>query len=88
MSTNVFAIISDAGLLKAGIIAQQKLDELKANGFQQVNYGEDFLSALAGDEYAIYLPESEEDIQALHDETNMFSISYGMKEKLLSAYKA
>ena len=86
MSTNVFVIISDAGALKAGIVAKQKLDELKANGFEQVNYGEDFLCALANCEYAIFLPESAEDIEYLHDEANIFSISYTVKEKLLQAY--
>ena len=87
INTNVFAIISDGGALKAGNVAKQKISTLEANGFQRVNHGEDFLSALSNDEYAIFLPKSEEDIQALYDEANIFSISYGMKEKLLHAYK-
>ena len=67
MSTNVFAIISDAGALKAGNIAQQKINALKANGFGQVSHSEDLLNALSNKEYAIFTPKSEEDIEALHD---------------------
>ena len=86
MSTNVFAIISDAGLLKAGIMHETKINTLKDNGFEHVSHSEDFLCALASCEYAIFLPESAEDIEYLHDEANIFSISYVMKEKLLQAY--
>ena len=84
----LFTIISDAGLLKAGNIAKQKLDELKANGFEKVNHGEDFLNTLTNGEYAVFIPESEEDIESLYDETNMYSLSYTSKERILHAYKA
>ena len=87
MSTNVFAIISDAGLLKAGVMHETKVSTLKANGFEHTYHGEDFLNALANCEYAIFLPESAEDIESLYDETNMFSLSYNTVELLLNRYR-
>ena len=86
MSTNVFAIISDGGVLKATNITRKKVDALKANGFEQVYYGEDFLNALCTGEYAIFLPKNAEDIEGLYDETNVYSLIYTVKEKLLQAY--
>ena len=81
----LFVILSDNGLLKAGNTTRQSLDKLKAN-FEQVNHGEDFLNALSNEENAFFLPENEQDIESLYDETNVFSISYIKKESLLQAY--
>ena len=81
----LFVILSDNGLLKAGNTTRQSLDKLEAN-FEQVNHGEDFLNALSNEENAFFLPENEQDIESLYDETNVFSISYNKKESLLQAY--
>ena len=86
MNTNVFAIISDGGKLLGGVMPPAKVSTLKANGFEQVNYSEDFLCALADGENAFFLPKNEQDIGSLYDETNVFSISYTKKESLLQAY--
>ena len=83
----LFVIISDNGLLKAGNTTHQALDKLKANGFTPVSYSEDFLNALSNEENALFLPKNEHDIESLYDETNVFSISYIKKERLLQAYK-
>ena len=88
MNTNVFAIISDEGSLRAGNTTRQSLAKLKANGFEQVNYSEDFLCALADGENAFFLPQHEQDIERLYDECNTFSLSYSKKEKLMQAYDA
>ena len=88
MNTNVFVIISDEGSLRAGNTTRQSLAKLKANGFEQVNYGEDFLCALADGENVFFLPKNEQDIESLYDECNVFSLSYSKKEKLLQAYDA
>ena len=82
----LFVILSDNGLLKAGNATHQTLVKLKANGFEQVNYSEDFLYALADDGNAFFLPKNEQDIESLYDETNGFSISHTKKESLLQAY--
>ena len=87
MNTNVFAIISDEGSLRAGNTTRQSLAKLKANGFEQVNYSEDFLCALADSEYAVFIPKNEKDIECLYDETNIFSLSYHTVELLLNRYK-
>ena len=87
MNTNVFAIISDEGSLRAGNTTRQSLAKLKANGFEQVNYSEDFLCALAVDENAIFIAENEKDIECLYDEANIFSLSYHAVEVLLGRYK-
>ena len=84
----VFVILSDEGLLRVGNTTHQTLDKLKANGFEQVNYSEDFLCALAVGENAIFIAENEQDIESLYDECNVFSLSYSKKEKLLQAYDA
>ena len=81
----LFVILSDNGLLKAGNTTRQSLDKLEAN-FEQVNHGEDFLNALSNEENAFFLPKNEQDIESLYDETNVFSISYSKKERLLQAY--
>ena len=86
MNTNVFVIISDEGSLRAGNTTRQSLAKLKANGFEQVNYSEDFLRALADDENAVFMPKNEQDIERLYDECNAFSLSYFKKEKILQAY--
>ena len=88
MNTNVFAIISDEGSLRAGNTTRQSLAKLKANGFTPVNHGEDFLCALAVDENVFFLPKNEQDIERLYDECNVSSLSYSKKEKLLQAYDA
>ena len=82
----LFVILSDNGLLKAGNTTHQTLDKLKANGFEQVNYSEDFLCTLTDCGNAFFLPKNEQDIESLYDETNGFSISYTKKESLLQAY--
>ena len=87
MNTNVFAIISDEGSLRAGNTTRQSLAKLKANGFEQVNYSEDFLRALADSEYAVFIPKNEKDIECLYDETSIFSLSYPTVELLLNRYK-
>ena len=87
MTTNVFAIISDGGKLLGGVMPPAKVSTLKANGFEQVNYSEDFLCALAVGEYAIFIAENEKDIECLYDETNIFSLSYHTVELLLNRYK-
>ena len=83
----LFVILSDNGLLKAGNTTHQALDKLKANGFTPVSYSEDFLNALSDEENAFFLPQNEQDVENLYDETNVFSISYIKKERLLQAYK-
>ena len=87
MNTNVFAIISDGGKLLGGVMPPAKVSTLKANGFEQVNYSEDFLCALAVDENAIFIAENEKDIECLYDEINIFSLSYHTVELLLNRYK-
>ena len=87
MNTNVFAIISDGGKLLGGVMPPAKVSTLKANGFEQVNYSEDFLNALADSEYAIFIAENEKDIECLYDETNIYSLSYHTVELLLNRYK-
>ena len=82
----VFVILSDNGLLKAGNTTRQSLDKLEANGFTPVSYSDDFLNAMSNEENAFFLPQGEQDIESLYDETNVFSISYIKKEKLLQAY--
>ena len=87
MNTNVFAIISDEGSLRAGNTTRQSLAKLKANGFEQVNHSEDFLNALTNGEYAVFIAKNENDIECLYDETNIFSLSYHTVELLLNRYK-
>ena len=87
MNTNVFAIISDGGKLLGGVMPPAKVSTLKANGFEQVNYSEDFLNALADSEYAIFIPKNKNDIECLYDETNIYSLSYHTVELLLNRYK-
>ena len=87
MSTNVFAIISDGGKLLGGVTHETKVNALKDNGFEQTNHSEDFLNALTNDEYAVFIPKNEEDIECLYDETNMFSLPYHTVELLLNRYK-
>ena len=82
----VFVILSDNGLLKAGNTTRESLAKLKANGFTPINHSEDFLCALADAENVFFLPQGEQDIESLYDETNVFSISYIKKESLLQAY--
>ena len=82
----LFVILSDNGLLKAGNTTRQSLDKLEANGFTPVSYSEDFLCALGDEENAFFLPQNQQDIESLYDETNVFSISYSKKESLLQAY--
>ena len=84
----LFVVLSDNGLLRAGHTTRQNLDKLKANGFEHVNYSDDFLSALSNDEDAFFLPQGVQDIESLYDETSVFSISYFKKESLLQAYDA
>ena len=88
MNEREFVILSDEGSLRAGNTTRQSLAKLKANGFEQVNYSEDFLCALADGENAFFLPKNEQDINRLYDECNVFSLSYSKKEKLLQAYDA
>ena len=87
MNTNVFAIISDGGKLLGGVTHETKVSTLKANGFEQVNYSEDFLCALADGENAVFVPKNKNDIECLYDETNIFSLSYHAVEVLLGRYK-
>ena len=87
MNTNVFAIISDGGKLLGGVMPPAKVSTLKANGFEQVNYSEDFLCALADSEYAVFIPKNKNDIECLYDETNIYSLSYHTVELLLNRYK-
>ena len=87
MTTNVFAIISDGGKLLGGVMPPAKVSTLKANGFEQVNYSEDFLCALADSEYAVFVPKNKKDIECLYDETNICSLSYHTVELLLNRYK-
>ena len=82
----LFVILSDGGLLKAGNTTRQNLDKLKANGFDEVNYTEDFLNALSSEENVFFLPQGVQDIESLYDECNVFSLSYHKKESLLQAY--
>ena len=87
MNGREFVILSDEGSLRAGNTTRQSLAKLKANGFEQVNYSEDFLCALADSEYAIFIAENEKDIERLYDETNICSLSYHTVELLLNRYK-
>ena len=82
----LFVILSDNGSLKAGSATPQNLDKLKANGFEQVHHTEDFLNALGNEENVFFLPQGEQDIENLYDETNISSLSYSKKESLLQAY--
>ena len=86
MNGREFVIISDNGLLRAGNTTRQSLDKLKANGFEEVKYTEDFLNALSNEENAFFLPAGEPDIENLYDETNISSLSYFKKENILQAY--
>ena len=86
MNEREFVILSDEGSLRAGNTTQENLNKLKANGFEEVNYTEDFLCALADDENVFFLPQGEQDIESLYDECNVFSLSYSKKESLLQAY--
>ena len=81
-----FVILSDNGSLKAGNTTRESLAKLKANGFEEVNYTEDFLNALSSEENAFFLPKDAQDIESLYDECNVFSLSYHKKESLLQAY--
>ena len=85
MNEREFVILSDEGLLRAGSVTRQSLDKLKST-FEQVNHGEDFLCALSNEENAFFLPKNAQDIESLYDETNVCSISYTKKEKILQAY--
>ena len=87
MNGREFVILSDAGSLRAGNTTLPSLDKLKANGFEQVNYSEDFLCALADGEYAIFIAGNEKDIECLYDETNISSLSYRAVEVLLGRYR-
>ena len=82
----LFVILSDEGLLKAGNTTRESLAKLKANGFEEVNHSEDFLNALSSEENAFFLPKDAQDIESLYDECNVFSLSYHKKESLLQAY--
>ena len=86
MSGREFVILSDEGSLRAGNTTRQNLDKLKANGFEEVNYTEDFLNALGNEENVFFLPQGVQDIESLYDECNVFSLSYSKKESLLQAY--
>ena len=86
MNGREFVILSDNGLLRAGTTTRQSLDKLKANGFEEVNYSDDFLTAISNDENAFFLPKDEQDIESLYDETNAFSIGYFTKEAILKTY--
>ena len=88
MNEREFVILSDEGSLRAGNTTRRSLVKLKANGFEQVKYSEDFLCALADGENVFFLPKNEQDINRLYDECNVFSLSYSKKEKLLQAYDA
>ena len=82
----LFVILSDNGLLRAGNTTRRSLDKLKASGFEQVRHGEDFLNALSNEENVFFLPAGVQDIESLYDETNISSLSYFKKEKILQAY--
>ena len=82
----VFVILSDEGLLKAGNTTHESLAKLKANGFEQVHHSEDFLNALSSEENVFFLPQGEQDIENLYDETNISSLSYFKKEQIVRAY--
>lgn len=82
----LFVILSDNGLLKAGNTTRESLAKLKANGFTPINHSEDFLCAMSNEENVFFLPQGEQDIESLYDETNVCSISYTKKEKILQAY--
>ena len=84
----LFVVISDNGSLRAGNATHKNLAQLKDNGFEQVNYSEDFLNTLSNGENSFFLPRNEQDIESLYDETNQFSLDYSTKEKLLRAYAA
>ena len=86
MNEREFVILSDEGSLRAGNTTRQNLDKLKANGFEEVNYTDDFLNALGNEENVFFLPAGEQDIENLYDETNISSLSYSKKESLLQAY--
>ena len=88
MNEREFVILSDNGLLKAGNTTRESLAKLKANGFEEVNHSEDFLNALSSEENVFFLPAGVQDIENLYDETNISSLSYFKKEKLLQAYDA
>ena len=85
MNEREFVILSDNGLLKAGNTTRQGLDKLKST-FEEVNHGEDFLNAMSNEENVFFLPKNAQDIESLYDETNVCSISYTKKEKILQAY--
>ena len=87
MNTNVFAIISDGGKLLSGVTHETKVSTLKDNGFEQVRHSEDFLNALSNHEYAVFIAESEKDIECLYDETNMSSLPHRMVEILINRYR-
>ena len=80
-----FVILSDNGSLKAGNTTRESLAKLKANGFEEVNYTEDFLNALSSEENAFFLPKDAQDIENLYDETNISSLSYFKKEQIVRA---
>ena len=82
----LFVILSDGGSLRAGNTTRQGLNKVKANGFEEVNYTEDFLNALGNEENVFFLPQGVQDIESLYDECNVFSLSYSKKESLLQAY--
>ena len=82
----LFVILSDNGSLRAGNTTRQGLDQLKDNGFEQVNHSDDFLNALSNEENAFFLPKDVREIESLYDETSVFSISHYTKEAILQAY--
>ena len=82
----LFVILSDEGSLRAGNTTRRSLDQLKDNGFEEVNHGEDFSCALSNGENAFFLPKDAQAIESLYDETSAFSISYSKKEAILQAY--
>ena len=86
MNEREFVILSDEGSLRAGNTTRQNLDKLKANGFEEVNYTEDFLNALGNEENVFFLPAGVQDIENLYDETNISSLSYFKKEQIVRAY--
>lgn len=86
MNTNIFAIVSKGGKLLGGFMHETTVNTLKAEGFEQVNYSEDFLNALADSENAIFIPENEKAIECLYDETSIDSLPYPAVELLLNRY--
>ena len=86
MNEREFVILSDGGSLKAGNTTRESLAKLKANGFTPINHSEDFLNALSSEENAFFLPQGEQDIENLYDETNISSLSYFKKEQIVRAY--